>query len=117
MNSFTMTTPIASRTLLYEAADGNKREISLELGTPSRVSLETRDTWCCPFQIDGFGERIIRAIYGIDAMQALVLALHILPAELRALARDDGGRFLNEADLGLEHACRVHLEIVGEQIV
>lgn len=112
-----MTTPIASRTLLYEAADGNKREISLELGTPSRVSLETRDTWCCPFQIDGFGERIIRAIYGIDAMQALVLALHILPAELRALARDDGGRFLNEADLGLEHACRVHLEIVGEQIV
>ena len=109
-----MTTPIASRSLLYEAADGIQRNISVELGTPAPDSFEARDTWYCPFQITGFGEPIVRAIYGIDAFQALILALHILPTQLRALARDDGGRFLDESDLGLDYACRVHLEIPDE---
>jgi Domain of unknown function (DUF6968) len=77
------------------------------------VSRESRDTWGCPFRITGFGEPIVRTMFGIDTMQALVLALHTLPTELRALARDDGGRYVNEADLGLDQACRVHMEMAG----
>jgi len=109
-----MTQSIASRTLSYEGADGISRDVSVELGTPALASQEPRDTWACPFRITGFGEPTIHEIYGIDAMQALVLALHILPAHLGALARDDGGRFLSEFDLGLDHACQVYLECSGE---
>src|SRR6266542_5049272 len=113
MNPLEMTQSIASRTLSYEAGDGTRRDIHVELGTPALASRDPRDTWACPFQITGFGEPIVRAIFGIDAMQALVLALHTLPAELRALARDHGGRYLDEPDLGLDHACRIHLEVAG----
>src|SRR6267378_332645 len=104
-----MTTSIASRRLSYEAAYGTRRDIGVELGTPALASREPNDTWACPFQITGFGKPIVHALFGIDAMQALVLALHTLPTELRALAREDGGRYLNEPDLGLDHACRIHL--------
>ena len=34
-----------------------------------------------------------RAIFGVDTMQALILALHTLPSEVRALAREEGGHF------------------------
>jgi hypothetical protein len=108
-----MTTSIASQTLAYEGPDGVRRDIGVKLGAPALASREPRDTWACPFQITGFGEPILRAIYGVNAMQALVLALHTLPTELRALARENGGRYLNEPDLGLDHACRVHLEVTG----
>jgi len=41
------------------------------------------------------------AASGVDAVQALVLALHLLPAELRAIAREESGSFLNgDEDLG-----------------
>jgi hypothetical protein len=52
-------------------------------------------------------------MFGIDAMQALILTLHTLPAELHALARDSGGQFVDEPDLGLDHACRTHLQSAG----
>lgn len=111
-----MTTCIASRTLSYEGPDGARRSIDVELGAPALTSQEPRDAWACPFQITGFGPPILREMYGVDAMQALVLALHILPTELRALAREEGGRYLDEPDLGLDHACRVHLEVIDGRV-
>jgi len=55
----------------------------------------------------------VHTIGGIDAMQALTLALHMLPTELEALAREDCGQFLERFDLDLDHACRVHLNPAG----
>jgi hypothetical protein len=64
----------------------------------------------CPYQVQGIGREPVRAAVGIDAMQALVLALHILPTELRAIARRESGSFPDgDEDLGLTHACGVHL--------
>ncbi|HEV8142018.1 MAG TPA: hypothetical protein VGQ77_04125 [Methylomirabilota bacterium] len=42
-------------------------------------------------------------------MQALILAIHTLPAEVHALARQEGGRFLDEEDLRIDDACRANL--------
>jgi len=108
-----MTTSIASRTLAYEGPDGARRDIGVKLGAPALASRELRDTWACPYQITGFGEPILSAIYDIDAMKALILALHTLPTELLAMAREDGGRYLDEPDFGLDFACRVYLEVDG----
>jgi hypothetical protein len=47
-------------------------------------------------------------------MKALILALHTLPSELRALAREEGGHFQDEEDLGLDFACKVNLGLHRE---
>lgn len=113
MKKISMTPSIASRVLTYEGPDGRRRDVAVTLGTPVLATREPHDAWACPYEISGFEGPVVRAIYGIDAMQALILALHTLPSELRSLARHDGGKYLNEDDLGLDHACRVHLDMAG----
>jgi hypothetical protein len=66
--------------------------------------------WCCPYQLRGIGDEVVRGVFGVDAMQALILALHTLPTELRALARKASGSFPDlDDDLGLTQACKMHL--------
>ncbi len=113
MADVAMTAPIASRTLAYKRADGENVQIEVILGMPVPDPHEPERAWVCPFQITGFAKPVTRAMYGIDAMQALILALHTLPTELRALSTDEGGGFLEAADLGLDHACHVHLKYAG----
>jgi hypothetical protein len=71
----------------------------------------------CPFRITGIGDERVRAIFGADNMQALVLGLHILPTILTSLARSNGGNFIgdSEPDLGLNHACQTQLGIFNEE--
>ena len=107
-----MSSAMASRTVAYESRDGQRRDVRVDLGAPAPAP-DQGDAWACEIRIAGFGTPVVRAIYGIDSMQALVLALHLLPTELLALARRDGGRYLDEPHLGLDHACRVHLGIRG----
>jgi hypothetical protein len=70
----------------------------------------------CPYQIEGAGDVRVRAIFGADTMQALILALHTLPTELMAWARKFKGSFSgsSESDLGLHRACKVHLSAPEE---
>jgi hypothetical protein len=69
----------------------------------------------CPFQILGTGSGETKAIFGADRLQALILALHILPTELKALIKGENGSFTSagDQDLGLSDACRVHLDPTG----
>jgi hypothetical protein len=46
---------------------------------------------------------------GVDSMQALILALHVLPAELQRLEFEHGGRIVDGPDLGLVRACKTVL--------
>jgi len=43
-------------------------------------------------------------------MQALVLAIHILPLELRSFVEGEPGHFIDEPDLGIDRACRMNLD-------
>jgi hypothetical protein len=108
-----MSAPIASRHLAVHTADGTSSSVGVVLGTPVPDPRDPSRTWACPYQITAFGRIETRAIFGIDAMQALILALHTLPSELRALARETDIRFLEETDLGLNRACKTHLGMTG----
>ena len=111
MSKIEMSTPIATRRLRVSRSDGSLSEVSVALGAPIPDPRDPARTWACPYEIVAFGKTETRAIFGIDPMQALILALHILRAELRALARDTDSRFLDEEDLGLNHACRTNLDL------
>jgi hypothetical protein len=97
---------IASRVLSFEWPDGASLDVAVEVYRPEEVDARS---WACTFVVRGFESDIVRPIFGIDSMQALVLSLHVIPTELQAIARRTGGRFVTAADLGLDGACSVHL--------
>ena len=99
---------LASRTVRFQPATGDAVDVAVSLGMP--VSDDDGRDWLCPFQIIGIRDEPVRAAFGVDAMQALVLALHVLPTELRAIAREESGSFPNgDEDMGLTRACGMHL--------
>jgi hypothetical protein len=101
---------LASRTLRFQTNSGRLIDVTVTVGRPV-IDPHARDSdWLCPFQLRGVGDEVVRAMFGVDAMQALILALNTLPTELRALARDESGTFADrDEDLGLTQACRMHL--------
>jgi uncharacterized protein DUF6968 len=103
---------IATRKLRFKRADGVVVDVLVALGKPVPDPRHAQGAWMCPFQIRGVGDLKTRAIYGVDTMQALILALHILPPDLAARARESGGCFLpaDEQDLGLTQVCRLQAE-------
>ncbi len=76
---------IAERALEIELpGEADKRVIRVLLGRPE-PSEPSGDAWGAPFEIHGpdSGEVVQRVVYGVDAVQALTLALNVvLPAEL-----------------------------------
>ena len=67
---------IAERQLELE----DDRRVSVLIGKPLRYPEE--DDFYCPFQITGIGNGKVRYACGIDTVQALVLTLNIIAAEL-----------------------------------
>ena len=63
---------IASRRYQWVPPVGARRPVELEIGSPVAVSEEE---WACPFRITGLPKRIDMAAHGVDAVQALELAL------------------------------------------
>ena len=101
---------LASRTLRFQTTSGRPSEVTVTVGRPVLDPEAPYDDWLCPYQLRGVGDEVVRAVFGVDAMQALILALHTLPWELRALARAGSGTFPDrDEDLGLTHACTMHL--------
>ena len=101
---------IATRKLVFTRGDGVESAVVVNLGNPVPDPNDPIRTWICPFQILGIGSERTKAIFGADSLQALTLALHILPTELAALAKRENGTFNSrEQDLGLSSACKAHL--------
>src|SRR2546430_1902486 len=65
-------TCIARREYFWKPPIGPRRPLVLSIGTPVRVAAEE---WACPFRITGLPKPIDTAAHGIDAVQALELAL------------------------------------------
>jgi len=108
---------IADRRLVFEATEGWTRDVSVKIGRPVRDTSAPRETWVCPYEIQGLGTGRAMGIFGVDAMQALVLAIHTIPSELAAYARNPGGRFLHlgRVDTSFVSACRTALESAGDE--
>jgi len=79
---------VATRTLVL-ARDGDAAvAVTVLLGKPQAEGGD----YYCPYQIKGAGDEKVRCAYGVDAFQALQLALSILGVELEVLNKELGGR-------------------------
>lgn len=61
------------------------------------------------------GDGRVRAMLGVDAMQALLFTVHI-PSEVAVFIRDAGGRFtrFGEPDMTFVSACRQTIDLVAD---
>jgi hypothetical protein len=107
---------IAERRLTFQAEAGWSREIEVRIGRPIPDPPEPDRVWVCPYQVFGLGRDRVMGIFGVDAMQALLLAVHTIPAELAAFMREPGGRFLHEdhLDTSFLAAGRSTMECAGD---
>jgi hypothetical protein len=64
---------IAYRSYLWRPRVGKPRSVDVEIGTPA----QTRSEWACRVRISGLPRKldVDQVVYGIDAVQALELAL------------------------------------------
>jgi hypothetical protein len=84
---------IAARRL--ESATEPDVAVILEIGKPRKS--RGRDDYFCPYRIRGSSDEVVRAAYGVDAVQALQLVMHAVGS---TLARRRDLRFLGNEDLG-----------------
>ncbi len=91
---------IAERRLEW-AGGAPAGEVVVRVGRPVRDPLPGGD-WLCPIQIAGMYGDAVRVAYGVDAVQALILAFQMLDADLRAGQRAAGRAllWLEQTDLG-----------------
>jgi hypothetical protein len=61
-------------------------------------SFADGSTFFCPYQIRGPGRNKVMAIGGVDAFQAMQLALATIGVELAVINRDSGGKLSWEGD-------------------
>jgi hypothetical protein len=107
---------IAEREALFAPREGAPHGITVRLGRPVPDPRSPGQAWCCPYQVLGIGRDRVFAMFGVDAMQALLLAVHAIPAELAAYVRTRGGTLLHfEApDTTWLGSCRTALERAGD---
>lgn len=79
---------IADRVLLLQTNNGVAREIVVRLGKPEPDG----EDWTCTYQIVGFARTCGLKVYGVDAFQALLLAIKSLVVDLEVQATRTGGR-------------------------
>lgn len=87
MNRYPMTPSIARREYRFTES-GAASQIIVQLGTPSPLTDAPHGDWYCPWTIDGPGRSTLNHAGGVDSLQALLLALSGLRAELEHLARN-----------------------------
>lgn len=96
---YPMTRVVARRTLQQRRPTGRPRDIIVEVGTPARDPLGP--DWYCPFRVTGLGRARVVRVLGVDQMQALILCLAKLSADLTARGPKDGLRWLGSRSLHL----------------
>jgi hypothetical protein len=72
--------------------------VTVEIGMPRRA--RGHDDYFCPYRVKGIGNEVVRAAYGVDAVQALQLVMHAIGS---ALAKHADLRWVGNKDLGLPH--------------
>ena len=93
---------IADRVLTLNREGQEPAKIHVLLGRPHK--FPDHDDYYCPYQIKWLGREKVMAIGGVDAFQAMQLALDTIGVELEVIAKDTGGKIVwdagSEGDLG-----------------
>jgi hypothetical protein len=71
---------VAERQLFLEGQPGIN--VRVLLGKPQKASRPGGDLTLCPYQILGIGDEKVRCAGGVDAFQALQLAMEMIGSEL-----------------------------------
>lgn len=92
---------IASRNVNAVHPDGRVAPLSIQLGT-ARYDAGM-SAWACPCRIVGFDGDRVRRMFGVDSLQAVVIATDMLRRLLSAAAVEHGWTFTWDTtpDLGL----------------
>jgi hypothetical protein len=116
MRTFEIGDVIAEHTFVVKRPEGSSESVHARLGRPVLDEHGPGDAWMCPYQLDGSGSSRVFGIFGVDSMQALLLATHTIPIELAALARAQGAVLLShgEPDTTFMSGCRMALEYAGD---
>jgi hypothetical protein len=101
MAKYPMTESIARREYTLTVS-GRETKIVVQLGRPAQFPDAPAGDWYCPWTLDGPSG--VREHYagGVDGLQALVLAISGLRAELQALGRKGQLRWLGSDSVGLD---------------
>jgi hypothetical protein len=100
---------IARRELEFHDANRRIHRVTVRVGQPRRAGND----WVCPYEILGMPRARRRWAFGIDAVQALGLAFHVIAVDLQALAKGAGGGqfwFLGERGMTFPDGCSIILE-------
>ena len=96
MPKYPMTEVIAFRDYTLASGPGHST-IHVELGKPARAPEDSR-SWYCPWTITKAGDVHPFSAVGVDPLQALLLGLSSLRANLDLIARE--GRLMLEGQQG-----------------
>jgi hypothetical protein len=107
--------PIAERALVRA---GRKGQLTVRLGAPKKAQDVD---WVCPYQILGLRDSKVGAAYGVDALQALMMALEKIRVRLEKagsgytwLGGDAGFPRLVPSYFGAAFATRINQQIDRE---
>jgi hypothetical protein len=77
-------------------------EIRVLMGKPQK--FPDHIDYYCPYQIKWLGRKKVMAVGGVDAFQAIQLALDAIGVELEVIGKDSGGKIVwdagNKGDVG-----------------
>lgn len=115
MRNFSLGEVIAEHSCLFEPTVGQARQVTIRIGRPVPDDEQQR-AWACPYQLDGVGDGRVRAMLGVDAMQALLFTVHTIPSEMAVFSRDVGGRFtrFGKPDVTFVSGCRQNIDLVSD---
>ena len=103
MSKYAMTEIIAQRELDFLGPGGHTKVVA-SIGKPALMPDAPHGDWYCPWLIEGPDRRRERDAAGIDAVQALLLAVSGLRTDLQVIARSGKLTFLDSDDLMLDLA-------------
>jgi hypothetical protein len=108
--SYELGEAVAERRVEAVAEDGSRTSVVVRIGRPMPDTLPGGD-WYCPRQIVGLGEESVAASFGVDSLQALLLAVYALRLDLAERAEAASVRldWLGQPDLGLRVDPNPHL--------
>jgi len=78
---------LAEREIVFRSEDGTELPCRVRIGSPE---LRSQRDWVCPYDVSVGNSRKSFGIYGVDSIQALVLALRTVDVEIEVRARKLG---------------------------
>jgi hypothetical protein len=85
----TIGTVLAERTLELDAS-GSPTSVRVLIGSPKKIPGSSE--YFCPYQITGLGDETIRYTEGVDAAQAIYLAMEAIGTSLHSSREARAGR-------------------------